>query len=279
MSRLDRREFLGTAALLIVAAHRIPGAMAVDVSSRGQAAWLPPRIRSLELLTSAPMEAMKRFYGMALGLRVLEERVDRISFAAGDTRVAFVPAPEAAGAPFYHFAFNIPENKIVPALRWQQARGPLIPIPHRLRDPRYPDDVVDYRHWNAHSIFFLDPGGNVVEYIARHDLKNAAGGDFGPADILYASEIAFVVDDVQTVARRIGTIAAVTQYRGGSDQFVAMGDELGLLLVMKRGRILDFSATGTAKAASVFRTHAAVRGGSRAVHTVPDFPYEIACEP
>ena len=88
------------------------------------------------------------------------------------------------------------------------------------------------------------PAGNVVEYIARHDLKNGDSGPFGWADILYASEIGLIVDDVAATAAKVTDVAAVTQYKGGSDQFMAMGDEYGLLLVMKRGRVIDFSVTG-----------------------------------
>jgi catechol 2,3-dioxygenase-like lactoylglutathione lyase family enzyme len=241
----------------------------------------PPRIRSLELLTAAPLAAMKRFYHDAIGFGLLEDRPARLSLSAGSTRLTFIPAPPVlpgSRAPFYHFAFNIPENKIVAALRWQEARGPMLPIPPRNRDPRYPDHVVDYRHWNAHSVFFLDPGGNVVEYIARHDLDNGASGGFGTADILYASEIAFVVDDVGTAAAALGAIAGTGQYRGGSDQFMAVGDEVGLLLVMKRGRIIDFSETNTEMAVTVFPTRATITGPQPGGHAIAGFPYEIACE-
>ena len=118
-------------------------------------------------------------------------------------------------APFYHFAFNIPENKIVQALEWQKARTPLLAIPERNRAAGFPPEVVDYRHWNAHSVFFLDPAGNVVEYIARHDLKNGDSDAFSWADILYASEIGLVVDDVAATADALKEMAAVAPYKGG----------------------------------------------------------------
>jgi hypothetical protein len=272
--RLDRRTFLGAAsaaaALGATAVGRAPAsspAATADV----------PRIRGLELLTAAPLARMKAFYHGSLGLRVREERADRLTVAAGETPLTFVPAGPGAGRPFYHFAFNIPENKIRAARDWQRERTPLLPIPARLRDPAYPDDVVDYSHWNAHSVFFLDPGGNVVEYIARHDLKNAAAGPFGSGDILYASEIGFIVDDVPAAAAKLKGVVGVDQYRRASDQFTALGDERGLLLVMKRGRVLSFDAEEK-KAADVFRTAACVRGAGRATYRVPEFPYEITVE-
>jgi hypothetical protein len=237
-----------------------------------------PRLLSLELLTSAPLERMKAFYHQTLGLRVLEAQPDRLTIGADQTRLTFVMAGPDGGNPFYHFAFNIPENKIRAAHTWQKERTELLPIPAGLRDPRYPDDIVNYSHWNAHSLFFYDPGGNVVEYIARHDLDNGAAGPFGSEDLLYASEIGLIVDDVPAAASKLKEIAGVDQYGGGSDQFTALGDERGLLLVMKRGRILNFHPSGTEKAAQVFRTVVRVRGDRRTNYLMPGFPYEISVE-
>ena len=127
---------------------------------------------------------------------------------------------------------------------------------------------------NSLSIFFLDPAGNVVEYIARHDLKNGDNGPFSWADILYASEIALVVDDVAATAGTLKDVAAVSQYRGGNEQFMAMGDEWGLLLVMKRGRVIDFTSN-PANGVRVYRTAVSVRGPKAGKHQVKDFPYEL----
>ncbi len=236
-----------------------------------------PRILSLELLTAAPLANMKEFYHQKLGLPVSDEKPDRLTIHAGSTRLTFVKAGAELGKPFYHFAFNIPENKIVSAWEWQRKRSPLIPIPPRLRDPTFPDDVVNYSHWNAHSVFFFDPGGNVVEYIARHDLKNAAEGAFDTKDILYASEIGWVVDDVRAMAAKLKELVGIEQYRNGGDEFMAMGDEHGLLLVMRRGRVISFDAKER-KAVDVFPTTVGVRGPKRAEYTFDKFPYELSVE-
>lgn len=273
----DRRGFLklSAASAAFLAAHGF-GSHLTSGSPPVGGASASPRIRRLELLSSAALAEMKDFYHGSLGLRVAAEGPERLTIDAGQTRLTFTKA--AAGErPFYHFAFNIPENKVLAAHRWQKKRTPLLPIPKSLRDPKYPDDVVNYSHWNAHSLFFFDPAGNVVEYIARHDLKNAAGGDFGSADILYASEIAFVVDDVATAAAKLTEVAGAGQYKGASDQFAAVGDEYGLLLVMKRGRVISFESPER-KAVSVFRTAAAVRGNRRAKYAFPEFPYDVAVE-
>jgi hypothetical protein len=270
--RPDRRQFLArTSASAVIAAHLSLAAPAKEQKVTD------PRIRRLDLLTAAPLGEMKKFYHGSLGLPVEEDKPDRLTIATGGTRLTFRPAGPDDGKPFYHFAFNIPENKVRDAWTWQKDRSPLIPIPARLRDPDYPADVVDYRHWNAHSVFFFDSGGNVVEYIARHDLKNAAPGPFGPTDILYASEIAWVVDDVPATAGTLKEVAGLGAYRGGSDEFAAVGDEVGLLLVMKRGRVISFDAPEK-KAVGVYRTTATVRGGKPAKYTFPKFPYDLTVE-
>ena len=152
-----------------------------------------------------------------------------------------------------------------------------MPIPEHLRDDEHPD-LVHFRHWNAHSVFFYDPAGNVVEYIARHDLGNPAAGGFGTGDILYASEIALIVDDVAATASRLRKAAGVGQYRDGDDQFLAVGDERGLLLVMKRGRTLNFNPEDPAKAARVFPTAARIRGVAGAKLDLAGFPYLLPIE-
>ena len=280
MYGLDRRRFLkwASAAGAFFAAH---GWLAAEEpksrSLREQSSQDGPRLRHLRLVSSVPLAQMREFYQGLLGLRLLEDTPERLTIGAGQTRLTFLRPAADHGKPFYHFAFNIPENKVLRAHRWQKRRTPLLPIPKALRDSKYPDDVVNYSHWNAHSIFFFDPCSNVVEYIARHDLRNAAPGDFESEDILYASEIAFVVDEVAATAAKLKEVVGVGQYRGASDQFTAVGDERGLLLVMKRGRVISFDAPEK-KAVSVFSTAAVVRGDRRTNYVFPEFPYEVLVE-
>jgi catechol-2,3-dioxygenase len=276
---LTRRHFLGsvTASGAWLALHDAASAAPVVRSARDTAGR--PRILSIELQSGAPLAEMKAFYGKALDFGVIEETADTLTVEGGETRITFVKSAEMMDgrAPFYHFAFNIPENKILQALEWQKARTPMLPIPERNRAAGYPPEVVDYRHWNAHSIFFLDPAGNVVEYIARHDLKNGDSNPFAFTDILYASEIALVVDDVEATASRLADVTGVSPYRGGSDQFRAMGDEYGLVLVMKRGRVIDFTSNPH-NAVRVYKTGVTLRGPKTNALELADYPYRVSVE-
>ena len=273
---LDRRQFLAGASvaawLSVTHAHglgrAVPGRP--DTSGRGRVA----RIDRLRLETAAPLSEMEEFYGRLLGLDVMDEGSAGLSIEAGESRIQFVPAESGGVAtPFYHFAFNIPENKLLLASEWQRQRTPLIAPDAGLRDPRFPDDVVHFANWNAHSVFFWDPGGNLVEHIARHDLQNAAAGPFTSRDILYASEIGLIADDVPALAGDLQKTFGLEAYRGGSDQFTAVGDEIGLLLVMKRGRNLGF---GEGRPAGVFATAVTLRAARLATYSAPGFPFEIS---
>ena len=58
---------------------------------------------------------------------------------------------------------------------------------------------------------------------------------------------------------------------------MAMGDEYGLLLVMKRGRVIDFTAKPE-NGARVYRTAVTVRGSKATKHQLADYPYLLDVE-
>ncbi len=145
-------------------------------------------------------------------------------------------------SPFYHFAFNIPENKIEDAEYWQQSKTDFIKPPKHLTDDSLnSDNIVHFRHWDAHSVFFYDPAGNVVEYIARHTLKNTTSGKFTVKDILCISEIGLVVDDVFKTSNNLLEVVNIPQYKNSSENFLAHGDHHGLILLFKQGTLEAFN--------------------------------------
>jgi catechol-2,3-dioxygenase len=254
---LSRREFnrLLTLAAPAVALGEFP------------ALALPPVPRShgiLELrLVATDLRALAEFYRRTLGLPVALGSAERLEVQAGGTRLIFLPAGPEHEHPIYHFAFNIPENKLDPARRWLAARVPLI-----VHDGR---EVFHYPTWNAHSIYFYDPAGNILEFIARHDLPNATAGPFDEREILYASEIGVVVDDVMGAVAALGSHLGLPVYRPGSPELVPVGDEHHLLIVVPRGRRW-FGITP----ASVYPTVARLAGGPPARYAVAGFPYDLS---
>lgn len=232
------------------------------------------RIVHLDLVTSTPIAELKKFYTVLLELPLISENSESFLIRAGETTINFVQVKENGAAPFYHFAFNIPENKIVKAREWQLKRTSLSATPSHMIDDKFPADVRHFQNWNAHSIFFWDPAGNLVEYIARHDLENSADGEFSSKDLLCASEIAFIVNDADAFADELKSSFSLSQYRGGDANFRAIGDENGLLLVIKKGRIWE-SHTNISRTPGTIKTAVTIRADKVQSWKPVNYPFEI----
>ncbi len=227
-----------------------------------------PRILDLKVYTSASLSVMKEFYVNQLELELMSFNSKELTVMAGKTPLTFLYSTDA-GDPWYHFAFNISENKILSARNWQKQRTSFVTFGSHLVDPKYPDDVVHFNHWNAHSLFFWDPAGNLLEHIARHDLQNSSSGAFSSEDILNVSEIGLIVDDVSSAARFLRASLKVSNYKGGSDMFTALGDENGLIIMMKTGRDLG------GKSAKAYPVQIKVEELKNGKVQVPNYPFVI----
>ena len=110
------------------------------------------RITALEL-TARNLPSLHEFYGTTLGLAVVASDNQRLTMQAGTTALSFVPAPDDSPHP-YHFAFNIPENRLSAAKEWLSTRTPLLKNSSG-------SDEFDFANWHAHSVYFNDPAGNL----------------------------------------------------------------------------------------------------------------------
>jgi catechol-2,3-dioxygenase len=189
-----------------------------------------PGILELRLETH-DLAGQRRFYTETLGLPLAaseDEAAGAFTVQAGATRLTFAPAAPGE-RPLYHFAFNIPENKLSDAMAWMARRTPVL----RGEEGQ---ELFHFESWNAHAFYFHDAVGNIAELIARHDLANARPGPFAADDILAASEIGLVVDDVPATVRELEASLGLAVYRPGSDRFAPVGDEHRLLIVNHRER-------------------------------------------
>lgn len=244
-SKSSRRDFFHKSGTAVLATSMLSAGTAIasgasetefesnDLLARSNE--IPFRIRELNLLTSCDLQTMKQFYDEVLELEIQKATDELLSIKAGVSVINFHLSKDSEN-PFYHFAFNIPENKISKAREWMVERTELIDSPAHLVDSDFPQDVWYYRNWDAHSIYFWDPAGNVLECIARHTLDNAETGEFGGRDMHCVSEIALVVDDVSEYADSLKQQFQLDSYKTSSAEFHAVGDEAGLLLVFRKGR-------------------------------------------
>jgi catechol-2,3-dioxygenase len=186
------------------------------------------KIRKLELLT-ADLQAQKDFYSNVLELPV-ELTSSGLTITAGTTEILFSGAPSGFEAA-YHFAFNIPENQFHAARKWISARIPL------LKDKSGKEDFAS-DNWNSDSIYFSDSAGNVLELIARHNLKNATDKDFDRSQILNVSEIGLPSENVIELAEQLCTRLGLSVYKQEPNEtFTPVGDENGLFILPIKDRI------------------------------------------
>lgn len=226
-----------------------------------QAAPRGPRIRAIRLKTHLLPE-VRAFYHEKFGFPILEESRDSVAFAAGATRLQF-DAVRDGSRPFYHFAFNIPENKLEKARPWLAERVPI------LRHARTGAEVIHFEAWDAHSLFFNDPAGNLGELIARHTLPNAAPGEFALSDILYASEIGMVPPDQPAFFAELRDRLQIPVYLNSSS---FLGDEYGILIAIPKSVrwIPAYTQSG-----EMFPTHVTVAGHGQRHLRFGDLPFEI----
>ena len=260
--------------MMVLAFHSCPFGESFSETNKKTTPTPPSKslIKNIRLLTSVSLDKMKAFYSGKLGLQLIRETKSEIHFQAGDSSLTFVKI-QSQDSPWYHFAFNIPENKLRLALQWQANKTAIIPTPLRARDAKYPEKVRHFPHWNAHSIFFYDPAGNLLEYIARHDLKNAQKGAFSSKDLLNISEIAFVVDDQHETAKLFHQELGLDVYPKGQTRWWAMGDENGLLLAIPK-RIWGEN-TAQPKRFKIYKTEATIYGSKPLQIQVKGYPYEV----
>jgi hypothetical protein len=99
------------------------------------------------------------------------------------------------------------------------------------------------------------------------------GGPFTPEDILYASEIGLVIEDVPAAVQQLKAGLALPTYRHGSPVFEPLGDEHRLLLVAAKGR------PWMERPSQVFATEVILQGPGPALCDLPGYPYTIEIRP
>lgn len=186
------------------------------------------KIINLELQTSN-LGRQIGFYADKLGLPVIQRNHELVAFQAGRSELAFKRSP-ANWAGFYHLAFNIPENNFDETYLWLKERTSLI-LNKEWKD------IFHFESWNAHAMYSYDPNGNILEFVARHNMDNANIESFEGIRVLSVSEIGIAMEDIKSLTRQLGTKAGLNVFHDTQhDDFVALGDDFGLVLLAKTGR-------------------------------------------
>lgn len=194
-------------------------------------------LQQLALHTAAPIAEMQDFYTKILGFQSLSASAEAFEVQVGDTRLAFHTTHLVGKKPFYHFAFNIPTNKVEEAAAWLVAQG-ITPLQIPVDTDEEPTVIAEFENWNARAVYFHDPAGNIVEFIARLDSKYMSLKPFTPQSVISVSEIGLACANAKTYAAELREKYDLTSFTKGTntDVFWALGADNGLFVLSATSR-------------------------------------------
>lgn len=183
----------------------------------------------IEILTNR-LKQTKDFYEHVLNLPIVESGAKSVEIPIGTSTLVFLENTDTP-SPVYHLAFTIPENQLHEAIAWGAHRLGLIQLDGTLF-------IAHFEAWNAHSVYFYDNNGNILEFIARHDLHNATTVAFDSGQIVNISEIGIVADHPMELAQQLIEAYDLDFFEKNknSETFAALGDDHGLLVIAKNNR-------------------------------------------
>ncbi len=186
------------------------------------------KILEIEIQTDNIIET-EAFYTKTLGFILCNRSKDSISFRTGNSKLTFIKSENIK--PKYHFAFNIPNNKLDEAMNWAESKINLI-------ENEENKVISSFDGWNANAIYFHDNNNNILEFISRHDLQNATDKPFDTSIIESISEIGIVSEKPLEIAENLIETNDLYYFTKStkSESFVALGDDNGLIILVQTNR-------------------------------------------
>lgn len=210
------------------------------------------KIKELTLYTTQ-IDAQKQFYSNTLGLEILKSDENEIIFKIGKSDLKVIQKPKSEP---YHFAFNIPSNKVNEALEWLKERVDI--------QKDVDAEIIDFPAWNAESIYFYDADKNILEFIARRNLDNRNSDPFTSKDLLEISEIGIAANNFKEKFDYLISQVGVAKFGGGEEVFCALGSENGLFILIDLNR-KDWFPTNDKAFAAEFTVKIEIDGNLKTV--------------
>jgi len=177
-------------------------------------------LRSLNVASSA------NFWVSKFGFPVTFVTPNNPRIQIGDTELSFVPHITGP-KPVYRFAFEIPENQIEQAFFWLKAANI-----DMLKHPENGREIQHVPRLNAHSIAFIDNMGNLVELIAKHDLKNSSEEPFTRASLLRISEVGVVSFNIEKAVELLKAELDIDEMSGYGAGYKPLGGREGQIHIV-----------------------------------------------
>ncbi|MFN7239201.1 MAG: VOC family protein [Chitinophagales bacterium] len=175
------------------------------------------------------LKETERFYSEKLGLKVKFSAKNEVTFKAGQTDLKFIENKEVDS--IYHFAFNIPNNKIEESKELLSKKVELLVNEEN-------EKICYFKDWDAKAIYFYDNNGNILEFIARKDLNNSTSEEFDQNQIENISEIGIPNENPKNFAEELIKEYGLTYFEKDkpSETFIALGKNSGLFIIVKNER-------------------------------------------
>ena len=202
------------------------------------------RILELSLKTNK-LPALRKFYSEKFEFKILDESSEHFSIQVGHTRFSF---ERSSKTHVYHYCFLIPSNMLQKSIEWLQARVDLFTYEGgRVIEPASTE-------WNADSVYFMDAGGNIAEFIVRYDLKNPDFTEhFGPEHLLSVNEIGMPANNTSALNKVLEEEMGSPLWTGNLTRFGANGTQEGLFLLLNYNQKKTWFPTDIFPQPSAFR--------------------------
>ena len=196
------------------------------------------KINELVIFTSQ-LEKQLHFYTQQLELPLLEQTSNLFKVAVGQTLLVF---KQYSHTFHYHFAVNIPSNQDMEALVWLQDRVDVL--------SDHGSQLIDFKNWNAKSMYFYDADQNIVEFISRRNLGVENKDPFNYRGLLGISEIGVPVNDIRSTYEDLQELSEFKIFDGDFKRFCAVGDETGLFIIIDKNKKKWFPTNEVAHSAN-----------------------------
>lgn len=170
------------------------------------------------------LEAVVDFYAVAMKLSIESRSGSHVCFRAGDSLLGFRRSKRRS---IYHFAFNVSPDRLEEAVKLLRVWV----------DPIFSQatERIRFENWRADSYYFFDPVGNVIELIAREQLPPGSDGE---SIFVNVGEVGLALRPFVEERDQIAAATGLQVFRGSvSDDFTALGEEQGLLILAKEDRV------------------------------------------
>src|SRR5690625_3001127 len=175
---------------------------------------------------SANLSKQEQFYREVLELPIRKIASDQLEMQLGYSKLIIEERKEAKP---YHFAFHISASKEEQALAWIKKRLKVLKLGE--------NELIDFKSWNALSVYVYDADKNIVEFIARRHMHKSKHGDFSPKqDIWGIAEIGLSVQNVATTFDEIKDKTGLEKFGGNLDDFCPIGNHKGLFITVDQNQ-------------------------------------------